>query len=207
MSEAHASGESSPNKQPSEEIGGADRLLNHEYDGIREYDNPMPRWWRWIFWGSFYFSLLYLVHYHMTGNGVSVQGEYEADVALAREANAAALLGAETTEDSLAKLAADGAMMTDTSKLFVKNCAQCHGNGGEGLIGPNLTDGYWLNGDASLLSLHKIIGDGVLAKGMPAWNRQLRPIEVAKLAAYVGTLRNTNRTGPKGAEGRLLAAH
>jgi cytochrome c oxidase cbb3-type subunit III len=184
-----------------------DLLLDHEYDGIKEFDNPMPRWWRWIFWASFYFSIGYIVHYHLTGNGTSVQGEYEADVALAREADAAALLGNAVTEETLSKLAADAPMMADAAKLFSTRCSSCHGGNAEGLIGPNLTDGYWLNGDATLLAIHTIVGEGVLAKGMPSWNRQLRPIEVAKLAAYVGTLRNTNRPGPKGAEGRLLSSH
>jgi cytochrome c oxidase cbb3-type subunit III len=181
---------------------GEARLLDHDYDGIREYDNPMPRWWRWIFWASFYFAIGYVIHYHLTGNGASVQADYEADLAVAREAEALALLGTETTEASLSKLVTDTAMMADAAKLFTSRCGVCHGARGEGLIGPNLTDAFWINGDASLLSLHTIIDGGVLAKGMPAWNRQLRPIEVAKLAAYVGSIKNTNLPGPKGAEGR-----
>jgi cytochrome c oxidase cbb3-type subunit 3 len=183
------------------------RLLDHEYDGIQEYDNPMPPWWVWVFWGSFFFSIGYAIHYHATGNGSSVQAEYEADVAAAREAESAALLGSETTEESLSKLAGDQALMADAAKLFGVRCSPCHGIKGEGLIGPNLTDGAWLSGNASLLSIHTIISTGVLEKGMPAWDRQLRPIEVAKLAGYVGTLRNTNVPGPKGAEGRLIPVH
>jgi cytochrome c oxidase cbb3-type subunit III len=183
------------------------RLLDHEYDGIQEYDNPMPRWWVLIFWASFFFSLGYGIHYHLTGNGVSVQTAYETDLAIAREAEAAAVLGTETTEESLGKLALDANMMKDAAKLFGERCSTCHGTKAEGLIGPNLTDGAWLNGDATLLAINKIISGGVLAKGMPAWDRQLRPIELAKLTAYVGTLRNTNVPGPKGAEGRVIAAH
>jgi cytochrome c oxidase cbb3-type subunit 3 len=182
-----------------------DILLDHEYDGIREYDNPMPRWWKWIFWGSFYFSIGYFVHYHLTGNGPSVQASYEADLAQAREAEALALLGTETTEESLSKLTKDVAMMADAEKLFGARCAACHGLKGEGLIGPNLTDAHWLHGDASLLSIHKLIEQGVPSKGMPAWARQLKPIEVAKLAAFIGTKRNTNLPGPRGAEGTQLS--
>src|SRR5690606_12847835 len=115
-------------------------------DGIREYDNPMPRWWKWIFWGSFYFSIAYVFHYHI-GDGESVAAIYETDVALAREREAQAMLGNEVTEDSLAKLMANDKMMKDASALFIQRCAQCHGNRGEGLIGPNLTDEYWLNAD------------------------------------------------------------
>lgn len=189
-----------------EQAFDATRLLDHEYDGIREYDNPMPRWWRWIFWVSFYFSLAYVVHYHLTGNGESVQDGYEAEQAVAREANALALLGTEMTEQSLGKLAADGAMMADAAKLFVGRCSSCHGQNAEGMIGPNLTDGYWLNGDGTLLAIHNIVSNGVVAKGMPAWSRQLQPIEVAKLAAYVGTLRGSNRPGPRGNEGNLVTS-
>jgi cytochrome c oxidase cbb3-type subunit III len=180
-------------------------LLDHEYDGIREYDNPMPRWWRWIFWGSFYFSVAYFVHYQLTGNGTTVQAAYETDLAIAREAEALAVMGSETTEASLANLAADNAMMLDAAKLYVLRCASCHAAKGEGLIGPNLTDGHWIHGDATLLSIHSIIGAGVPAKGMPAWSKQLRPIELAKLAAFIGTLRGTNLPGAKAPEGRLIS--
>lgn len=181
-----------------------DRLLNHEYDGIQEYDNPMPRWWVWIFWGSFYFSLGYFIHYHMTGNGETVLASYETDLALAREKEAMQAMGGEVSEESLTKLMTNTAMVADAGKLFILRCAQCHGNKGEGLIGPNLTDGNWLHGDASLMSIYEIVSEGVQTKGMPPWKKQLRPIELSKVTAFVGSLRNTNVPGPKGAEGRLI---
>lgn len=193
---------STPQDNPSEN----DLLLNHEYDGIQEFDNPMPRWWVWLFWGSFYFSLGYFIHYHMTGNGESVASSYDTDLALAREKEALQAMGGGVTEDSLSKLMTNQAMMTDASKLFVQRCAQCHGNQGEGLIGPNLTDNYWLHGDASLMSIFEVISEGVQSKGMPPWKKQLRPIELSKVAAYVGALRGTNVPGPKGTEGRLIEA-
>jgi cytochrome c oxidase cbb3-type subunit III len=182
------------------------QLLGHEYDGIQEYDNPMPRWWVWIFWGSFYFSLGYFIHYHMTGNGESVAMAYDTDLALAREKEAMAAMGGEVTEESLGKLMASGAMVADAAKLFTVRCAQCHGIKGEGLIGPNLTDNYWLHGNASLMSIHEIISEGVQTKGMPPWKKQLRPIELGKVTAYVGSLRGTNVPGPKGNEGQLVEA-
>ncbi len=180
-----------------------DLLLNHEYDGILEYDNPMPKWWKWIFWLSFYFSIVYFAHYHLTGNGDSVQETYELAMAEAREAEAAQALGGEVSEQALAKLLRNESMMTDAKKLFVLRCAQCHGNNAEGKIGPNLTDDRWLHGDASLMSIFQIISDGVQTKGMPPWKRQLREIERAKLAAYVGSVRDTNVPG-KAPEGKQL---
>src|SRR3989338_6760548 len=61
-----------------------DRLLDHEYDGIEEYDNPLPGWWVWLFWATIVFSGVYVAFYHM-GPGPSVIGQYEEDVRLAAE--------------------------------------------------------------------------------------------------------------------------
>lgn len=178
-----------------------DQLLSHEYDGIREYDNPMPKWWKWTFWATFYFSIGYFVHYHLTDNGPSVAATYEAELALAREQAALRAMGSEVNEAALAGLMSQSEMMTDAAKLFVQKCGPCHGNRGEGLIGPNLTDRFWLHGDAGLVSIYELIRDGVPTKGMPAWNRQLTPIELTKVAAFVGTLRGTDVPGPRGPEG------
>jgi cytochrome c oxidase cbb3-type subunit 3 len=190
---------------PKDHRNDNDLLLRHEYDGIQEFDNPMPRWWIWIFWGSFYFSLGYFIHYHMTGNGESVAVAYDTELSLAREKEAMAAMGGEVTEDSLAKLMNNGVMVADAAKLFTQRCAQCHGAKGEGLIGPNLTDNYWLHGNATLMSIYSVVSDGVQTKGMPPWKKQLRPIELGKVTAYVGSLRGTNVPGPKPNEGQLIA--
>lgn len=197
-----------PIEKPGQAGSQQDVLLSHEYDGIREYDNPMPKWWVWIFWGSFYFAGAYFLHYHITGNGESVASGYEADLSAAREKEALAVMGTEVSEESLAKLQANEAMMADASKLFVQRCAQCHGAKGEGLIGPNLTDDYWIHGAPSLMNISDIISEGVQTKGMPPWKRQLRPIEIGKLAAYVGTMLDTNvpGKGPEGSKISTLAA-
>lgn len=187
-----------------DEATESDPLLTHEYDGILEYDNPMPKWWVWTFWGTFFFSVGYFIHYHITGNGESVAVAYETELSVAREKEAQQAMGSEVTEESLSKLMLNGAMMSDASKLFVQRCGQCHGNQGEGLIGPNLTDNYWLYGDASLMSIYNVVSEGVQTKGMPPWKKQLRPIELGKVTAFVGTLRGTNIAGPKAAEGRLI---
>jgi cytochrome c oxidase cbb3-type subunit 3 len=166
-----------------------DQLLDHEYDGIREYDNPLPLWWKAIFWGSFVFSLGYFFHYHLSGNGQSVAAAYEADMREAREAEAKANLAQPVSEESLGKLMADAGLMSDAKALFVAKCAACHGDKAQGLIGPNLTDNAWIHGAGTLKDIFGVINEGVLAKGMPAWGRQLSPIEVRKLAAFVGTQR------------------
>jgi cytochrome c oxidase cbb3-type subunit 3 len=178
-------------------------LLEHEYDGIREYDNPLPGWWVAIFWASFVFSLGYLAHYHLTGRGQSVASAYEDEMRLAREERAKRSLGEAPNESSLAELMADGQLMQDAKLEFGQRCAVCHGAEGQGLIGPNLTDGQWIHGKARLMDLYEVISQGVPAKGMPAWELQLRPVELRKLVAFVGTLRDKNLPG-KAPEGELV---
>jgi len=181
-----------------------DQLLDHEYDGIREYDNPLPRWWVWMWAGSAVFSFAYFFHYHLSGNGQSVAAAYEADMQEARENEAKATLAQPVSEDSLSKLMSDTALMGDAKGLFALRCAPCHGDQGQGVIGPNLTDNAWIHGSGSLTDIYGVVKDGVLSKGMPAWGKQLSPIEVRKLAAFVGTKRGTAVPG-KPPEGTVVA--
>jgi cytochrome c oxidase cbb3-type subunit 3 len=173
----------------------ADPLTGHEYDGIAEYDNPMPIWWRRIFWATFVFSIGYYVHYQLTGNGASVEQTYAAEMQEHREKLAAAALGQQIDEEALARLMADPLMMKDAASIYKLRCVQCHADRGQGNIGPNLTDDHWIYGSASLMDLFEIITNGRPQKGMPVWSRTLRPVEMAQVAAYVGTLRNTNVPG------------
>jgi cytochrome c oxidase cbb3-type subunit 3 len=181
-----------------------DPLLNHEYDGIREYDNPLPRWWVMIFWGSFVFSIGYAVHYHLSGHGQSIAASYESDMSLAREERAKQTLAEAPSEESLGKLMKDPELMADAKALFTARCAACHAPEGQGLIGPNLTDDQCIHGEGKLMDLYGVVSHGVQAKGMPAWELQLKPIEIRKLVAYVGTLRGKNVKG-KAPEGHPFA--
>lgn len=171
-----------------------DRLLHHEYDGIQEYDNPMPRWWVWIFWATFWFSLAYLFHYWL-GNGVSVADAYSAEIAVVREREAKAALAENVSEASLSTVMADGSSLEAGKAVFQARCASCHLEKGQGLIGPNLTDDAWIHGHGSLLDIYGTVNAGVLDKGMPAWGRQLSPLELRTVVAFVGSLRGTHVPG------------
>ena len=161
----------------SEKIDGAEpQLTGHEYDGIVEYDNPMPAWWRRSFWATIVFSFLYYVHYQLTGNGASVEQAYADEMREQRELMAASAIGQEMNEDGLTRLMHDPGMMKDARSLFVLRCSQCHADRGQGNIGPNLTDEYWLYGSATLMDLLEIIGNGRPQKGMPMWSRTLLPV-------------------------------
>lgn len=177
-------------------------VLDHSYDGIQEFDNPMPRWWVWIFWGTFWFSLAYLFHYSV-GNGVGVNASHEAEVLEAKAEQAKNALTQQVSEESLGQTLADATSVAAGQTVFVGKCAACHGDRGQGLIGPNLTDSSWVHGRGALLDLYAVVAEGVAAKGMPAWEKQLSPAELRQVVAYVGSLRGTNVPG-KAPEGTVV---
>jgi cytochrome c oxidase cbb3-type subunit 3 len=189
-------------RSPTEAQGGS--TLDHEYDGIKEYDNPLPKWWVWTFWATFFFSIGYAFHYHWSGHGKGRLEVLEEETRLANELAMKAAAKEQVTEDSLAKLAANQASVTSGAALFAARCQSCHAEKGKGLIGPNLTDGYWLHGAGTLMDIYKTVGEGVLAKGMPAWNKQLSPIELRNVVSYVASLRGLNLPG-KEPQGTLAA--
>jgi cytochrome c oxidase cbb3-type subunit 3 len=100
----------------------------------------------------------------------------------------------------------DPLMMKDASATFRVRCVQCHAERGQGNIGPNLTDEHWLYGSASLMELYEVIANGRPLKGMPTWSKVLRPVELAQVVAYVGTLRNSNVPGRPPQGTRVTAA-
>ncbi|MDX2055025.1 MAG: cbb3-type cytochrome c oxidase N-terminal domain-containing protein [Polyangiaceae bacterium] len=182
-----------------------DPRTGHEYDGIEEFDNPMPRWWKNIFWATFLFALGYFFHYQLSGQGASVAESYDEDMREFREETAKKLVGSEATEAGLTRLMSNPQMLADAAVIYAARCKACHAEHGEGQIGPNLTDNSWINGKGTLMDIYGVVSTGVLAKGMPAWERQLTPIELQKVVAFVGSLRGKNLPG-KAAEGTPLAA-
>jgi cytochrome c oxidase cbb3-type subunit 3 len=178
----------------------ADRLLEHSYDGIQEYENPLPRWWLVLFWGTIVFSILYALNVPGIGIGKGRIAEYEAKLARHRELLAKYAAAGAPSAEELAALAADPATIASGSRLFAQNCSACHAADGGGLIGPNLTDDYWLHG-GTLPEIRKTIDEGVLAKGMPAWGKVLQPQQITALAVYVHSLRGTSPANPKPPEG------
>lgn len=180
-------------------------VTDHEYDGIQEYDNPLPTWWRRTFWFSFWFSVAYYIHYQLTGNGASVAQSYEVDMQEYRALVASQSLGEEMTEQGLTTLMGDPALMKDARSLFLTRCLQCHADKGQGNIGPNLTDEYWIYGDGTLMNIYESVSQGRPLKGMPAWSRLLGPMEIGLVVAYVGSIRNTHVAG-RPPQGRKVEA-
>jgi cytochrome c oxidase cbb3-type subunit III len=182
-----------------------DQLLEHSYDGIQEFDNPMPRWWVYLFWVTIVFSVLYWLNVPGFGIGKGRISDYDRDMAVAAAAAAkqrAAEPAGASPEQRMA-MTKDASVLALGKQTYTQNCAACHRADAGGQIGPNLTDDYWLHGGA-LEEMHKTVADGVLEKGMPPWGKVLKPAQLDAVVAYVYTLRGTTVPNPKAPQGELV---
>jgi cytochrome c oxidase cbb3-type subunit 3 len=177
-------------------------LFEHTYDGIQEYDNPMPRWWVLIFWATIIFALVYAANVlPIVGYGKGWHGNYADEMAAAEKKYAASRAPkAAPADDVLLAMAADPAALESGKVVYMKNCMPCHRVDAGGVIGPNLTDEYWIHG-AKPGDIHRTIAAGVLDKGMPAWAAVLKPEEVDHVAAYVLSVHDTHPENPKEPQG------
>lgn len=158
------------------------KKLGHAIDGIEEYDNPLPRWWVWLFYATIAFAVVYCILMPSWPGypgllGWSQVKSYAQEVAAAPKPAAP---GAAAVADAIR----DKAAVEAGKAVFVRNCAACHGPEGKGLIGPNLHDDKWVRGTGSPEDILAIISEGT-AKGMPAWKSQLGSGDLVKVAAFV----------------------
>ena len=179
------------------------RLMSHAYDGIREYDNPLPGWWRAIFWGSIVFAAGYFVWFHALGWGQTPDEKYQAALAdyQSKKTEREAADAANVNEDLIKRDASDGNVLEHGAQIFATRCASCHAADGKGLIGPNLTDLYQLHG-TSRMDIFSTVRAGVPGTAMPAWGEQMAASDVVAVASYVVTLRGKNVAGGKAPQGQ-----
>ncbi len=178
-----------------------DILLDHNYDGIRELDNALPPWWKYSFYISIVWAFFYIGYYYF-GGGPSSTDEYNTEVQLAKiEVEEFNRKNANNVDENNVKLA-DAAGILDGQELFKNNCAACHGNSGEGNVGPNLTDSYWLHG-GSLNEVFKSVKYGWPAKGMKSWQSDLSPSQIKNVVSYIHSIHGTNPANAKAPQGDL----
>ncbi len=213
-------------KQEIDEISGTE-TTGHEWDGIKELDTPMPRWWVWTFYATIVFSIGYVIYYPTIPlietstagiSGITARGQLEEQMVAVGKANAAKLERIETTplekirgDEDLYRYATAGG-----KSLYKVYCSQCHGSGAQGAAGyPNLNDDDWLWG-GDLQAIYKTIAHGVRNEDdedarlsqMPAFGRDeiLEKPEVTAVTEYVLKLSGKQHNATQAEKGKTVYA-
>ncbi|MDP6923506.1 MAG: c-type cytochrome [Candidatus Scalindua sp.] len=184
-----------------------DKIIEgYEYDGITEYDNPCPGWLMYIF----YFTALlaiFFVGYHFGSH--SKDELLEAYTIKLKEAQTETEASESTqqpkiSESELLALLQDPAALAEGGEIFGELCALCHGESGEGMIGPNLIDNYWLHGKGKISDIAVSIRSGIPDNGMAAWADRIPEQQILHTAAYIKSIQGTVVEDAKEPDGELV---
>lgn len=176
-------------------------ILDHNYDGIRELDNSLPPWWKYMFYASIVFAVVYLVRFHIL-DGDNQIVEFEKAVAEARvEIDKFKATSPDLFDLKNVTLLTSDADLKRGKAVFGLNCAACHMADGGGGIGPNLTDEYWILGGGIKNVVNTLVKGGRPGKGMISWDKTLKPEDIAKVGSYVISMQGTTPANPKAPQG------
>lgn len=175
-------------------------LVSHDYDGIHEFDNDLPPWWKMTFYVTAIFAAVYLIWFHTGSTDRLSIAEYQAEMTEATLLAQKAGLADDPNKPTDYKPLTAAADLIVGKTLFGQNCAACHGKAGEGQVGPNLTDEYWLHG-GEVNKIFHTIKYGVQGKGMVPWKGKLSGKEMLQVASYILTLKGTNPPNAKEPQG------
>lgn len=188
--------------------GTSDEIMQgHSYDGIQEYDNPMPGWWIWLLWATVAFAVFYVI-----GINVGLINNYEEDLA-------ESLDELEQIRAAYAEEAGDEFEVTEVnieenyvgidehieaaSENYARLCASCHGDQGQGGIGPNLTDQHFMHGGTNV-DIYEVLTDGISGQGMPAFAAQLSSEERAQMVAFIRSIEGTDPPDARDPQGEFI---
>jgi cytochrome c oxidase cbb3-type subunit III len=179
--------------------------LDHAYDGIEEYDNPLPGWWKWLFVATIVVSPPYWFYFHSGVEGRSDAAVYNLALAENTRLQFEEIGNLKPDEATILTYMDKDSWLKVGESVFKAQCISCHGKEGEGQIGPNLTDESFKN-IRKIEDIARVINVGANAGAMPAWANRLHPNEVVLVSSYVASLRGKNLKGPRPAEGNAIPA-
>jgi cytochrome c oxidase cbb3-type subunit 3 len=180
--------------------------LGHSYDGIQEYDNPLPSWWKWLFVMTVVMSPFYLMYFHSGMPGRSVADQYQVAVNENTRKQYAKIGDLEGDEATMVKFLAEPEWVGVGQAIYKANCVSCHGAEGGGNVGPNLCDENYKH-IKQLTDIVKVINEGVAGGAMPAWAKRLpHKNDAILVSVYVASLRGSKPTTAKAPDGSPIAA-
>lgn len=178
-------------------------MSDHAYDGIQEYDNPLPGWWKWMFIGSIVFSVCYAMYFHIGAPGRTILDQYDRELAYNTRLQFKDIGDLQADSATILAYMEKDSWMKVGQVVFRTNCISCHGRDGEGKVGPNLTDDYYKNA-RDVEGLARVVANGAGKGAMPAWGTRLHPNEIVLVSAYVASLRGSNAENGKAPEGSQI---
>jgi cytochrome c oxidase cbb3-type subunit III len=179
-------------------------LMDHKYDDIAELNNPTPPWFMFLFYITIAFGLVYGVIYHGIYDGNIMQEEYTAEMDKANKEHELYMKKfANSVNENNVTLLTDAKSKEAGQKIYTQNCVACHGDQGQGGIGPNFADDFWLHG-GSVKEIFHTISEGVPEKGMISWKKSLNPIQMQQLVAYMASFKGTSPANPKAPQGEKI---
>lgn len=177
-------------------------LTDHSYDGIQEYDNPLPGWWKFLFWVTILASPVYFFYFHAGPEDRTIYGQFENEKSRIMQDRFEDIGVLKGDRETLLKYIKEEKWLSVGQTVYQTNCVSCHGAKGEGVVGPNLTDNVWKNVN-NIEDLVKVIDVGAANGAMPAWGKRLsHPNMIVLTAAYIASLRQNPVPGraPEGKE-------
>ncbi len=177
-----------------------DRLIkDHEYDGIQELDNDLPPWWKWLFYITIAIGIIYMVRFWvLDADDLYQDREFQEEMAEAKT------VSADKAKDFEIKVLRDEASLARGQEIYDKICQVCHLKDGGGLVGPNMTDNYWIHGN-TIEDMYQVVTNGVIEKGMISYKDQLSPTQRLEVLSYIIVkLHGTTPANPKAPQGEEM---
>lgn len=175
-------------------------LRPHSIDGIQEYDNKLPLWWVYLFYATIIFGVIYMLRFHVW-HGDSLVDEWRADTHAIEELRESKAPPSPSKGD-----VATPQDLEEGKEVYASTCASCHGPNAQGLVGPNLTDDYWLHGTGTSNDIENTVLKGVPDMGMPSWEPVLGAKKVHQVVGFLLTLNGSNPEGAKAPQGTQYAS-